>query len=97
MGNFLVALNGAGEMAVELGLAHAPKCCLYGGDHQVGIAVGKSPERDGAILGNFGVRRAAVIRQDFKPRQMDDAMARLARDRAIEPSERFDERFGALI
>jgi hypothetical protein len=43
------------------------------------------------------VRGAAVIRQDFESRQMDYAMAWLACDGAIEPAERFDESFGALV
>ena len=95
--DFLIALDAAGELAIKFGFAHAPQGRLDGRDHQVGIAVGESPERDGAVFGNFGVRRAIVVGQDFEAGKMHDAMAGLAGDGAVKPAKRLDERFGTLI
>jgi hypothetical protein len=97
VGYVLIALNRASEMAIKFRFAHPPKRSLYWCDHQVGVAIGKSPERDGSIFGNFCVRRSAVVGENFEGWKMDNAMARFACDGTIEPAERFDEGLGALV
>ena len=95
--NGFVALDRASQIAIEIAVAHAPQRRLYGRDHQIGFARSQSPERDGAIFGNFRVRRAIFVGQNVVGGKMYDASAGFRGDGAVKPAERLEQFFGALI
>ena len=85
-----VARDGAGELRIKFAVAQAPERGLDRSDEEVGFAGGEAPESDGAVFGNFGVRRAIFVRQNFVSRKVDDATIGFAGDGAIKIAQRLE-------
>ena len=85
-----VARDGAGELRIKFAVAQAPERGLDRSDEEVGFAGGEAPESDGAVFGNFGVRRAIFVGQNFVSRKVDDATIGFAGDGAIKIAQRLE-------